>query len=92
MLSYLPVGFDKNKAESLFTETVSTEAHQREFEPLLLMESTEKIRKRVLISSTFATASRAKHILRIFRDLRNCKTLAPTLFKRAPPTVVVGEK
>lgn len=49
----------------------------------LLSESTDKIRKRVLLSSTFASAYHQKQVLNIFGDLRNCKTVAPQLFRRA---------
>ena len=73
--SYLPPGFDKSKIESIFTEVITNENHHNDI--LLLSETTEKIRKRVLISSTFATALKVKHVLRIFRELRQCKVLAP---------------
>ena len=69
-MTYLPVGFDKSKIETLFIENNQTlDGHQNLLEHFL-QESTEKIRKRALISSTFATALRAKHVIKIFKHLR----------------------
>ncbi len=80
--SYLPVGFEKSKIENLFVEIVNNENHGT-FELMLLSESTERIRKRVLISSTFASAYKTKSAIEIYSQLRNCKTRAAQLFKRA---------
>jgi len=80
MSAFLPAGFDKGKVELLFVE--GTEKEKKEFDLLLLSENTDKIRKRVLISSTFGTAYKVKHVMNIFKELRNSKTQAPHLFKR----------
>ena len=77
--SYLPAGFEKSKIENLFVE-IDKESDQ--FEKLLFTDNPDKIRKRALISSTFATAYRVKHVTKVFQDLRNCKLTAPQLFKR----------
>lgn len=72
--SYLPAGFEKSKIENLFVE-IDKESDQ--FEKLLFTDNPDKIRKRALISSTFATAYRVKHVTKVFQDLRNCKLTAP---------------
>ena len=61
--TFLPHGFDKSKIEHLFIETISTEAHHN---IPLFQDTSDKIRKRVLISSTYATASKTKNIVKIF--------------------------
>ena len=76
LTTFLPVGFDKSRIENLFVESVQDHG-QFTFEQILMVESTEKIRKRVLISATFGTAFKAKHVTKIFSDLRNCKLVAP---------------
>lgn len=75
-MAYLPPGFDKSKVEQLFVET-GEKNKGGEFELLLLSENTDKIRKRVLLSSTYGTALRVKHVLKVFSELRRCKTIAP---------------
>ena len=68
----LPPGFEKSKIEQIFVDPNAGEQHE-----LLNQDNTEKIRKRVLISSTFGTASKANRIIRVFSDLRNCKSITP---------------
>lgn len=80
LLAYLPAGFEKGKVEAIFTESTQSDLHG---DILLLSENTEKIRKRALISSTYATAYRVKHFLRVFKDLRAVKALAPSLYRRS---------
>ena len=81
LTAFLPAGYEKSKIESIFVELPNNDNMHQDLG--LYSESTDKIRKRVLISSTFATAYRTKHVLRIFQDLRNCKVLSPQLFKRS---------
>ena len=84
--TFLPAGFDKSKVESIFVE-ISTNDNMHHPEFLLFSENTDKIRKRVLISSTFATAYRTKHVFKIFEGLRNCKANQAQLFKRSQAAI-----
>ena len=63
--AFLPAGFEKSKIESLFLEE-----HEQHF---LLSDTQDKIRKRMLISASYGTAYKVKHVVKTFYDLRNSR-------------------
>ena len=81
--AFLPPGFDKNKIDSIFVENTKDEKTVTLLHDMFTVPNQNEgtIRKRVLNSSTFATAYKVRNILTVFKDLRYCKTNAPELFR-----------
>ena len=64
-MTVLPLGVDKRYVEKIFLDHGNNENDINHIHS----EMTDKIRKRVLLSSNYSTAFKTKHVVEIFEEL-----------------------